>query len=217
MKPIRMARLAKNKSENVYISDDFQEPNNDDSEFEEDAIIKKKKAPSRKPKDKQWDTAFDDNGDEKKPKRVPRPRRVAKEQQNPNMIKSSNKMIGEIENKDLYNSDDDCGLKEVQQPANVEMRTDELDLGQQKPKEKKEMDFLLRKLTNKKGNAIEQQVVSLGIVQSLQKQISANELAARGIKLSLRDELEIKPRTKPVVLQEGFESIDVKVDVSSLA
>lgn len=79
------------------------------------------------------------------------------------------------------------------------------------------MDFLLRKLTNKKGNAIEQQVVSLGIVQSLQKQISANELAARGIKLSLRDELEIKPRTKPVVLQEGFESIDVKVDVSSLA
>ena len=30
------------------------------------------------------------------------------------MIKSSNKMIGEIENKDLYNSDDDCGLKEVQ-------------------------------------------------------------------------------------------------------
>ena len=51
----------------------------DDSEFEEDAIIKKKKAPSRKPKDKQWDTAFDDNGDEKKPKRVPRPRKVAKE------------------------------------------------------------------------------------------------------------------------------------------
>lgn len=172
IEPNRRARLAKSKSEDVYISDDFQEnalPNNDDSEFEEDAVIKKKKAPARKPKDKQWDNAFDENGDEKKPKRVPRTKKVAKEQINPNMIKSSNKLIGEIENKDLYNSDDDCGLKEVQQPVDVDMRADELDLGQQKPKEKKEMDFLLRKLTNKKGNAIEQQVVSLGIVQSLQK------------------------------------------------
>lgn len=117
IEPTRRARLAKSKSEDVYISDeDNAIPNNDESEFEEDAVIKKKKAPARKPKEKQWDNAFDENGDEKKQKRVPVPRikKVAKEQINPNMIKSSNKLIGEIENKDLYNSDDDCGgLKEV--------------------------------------------------------------------------------------------------------
>lgn len=28
---------------------------------------------------------------------------------NPNMIKTSNKLIGEIENKDLYNSDEEVG------------------------------------------------------------------------------------------------------------
>jgi hypothetical protein len=38
-----------------------------------------------------------------------RANRKPAELQNPNMIKTANKLIGEIENKDLYNSDDDCG------------------------------------------------------------------------------------------------------------
>jgi hypothetical protein len=33
--------------------------------------------------------------------------RKAKEAANPNMIKTSNRLIGEIENKDLYNEDED--------------------------------------------------------------------------------------------------------------
>jgi hypothetical protein len=42
----------------------------------------------------------------KQAKAVRQPRKP-KELANPNMIKSSNKLIGEIENRDLYNSDDD--------------------------------------------------------------------------------------------------------------
>ncbi len=65
--------------------------------------------------------------------------------------------------------------------------TEELDLGLKQPKERKEVDTLLKKLSFKKNNSIEQQVVGLGIVQGLSRQITANQLAAKGIKLSIRD------------------------------
>lgn len=67
-------------------------------------------------------------------------------------------------------------------------------MGDAKPKEKKEMGFLLKKLNNKKQQredptSVENQVISLGMVQGLSKQISANELAAKGIKLSIKNQI----------------------------
>lgn len=54
------------------------------------------------------------------------------------------------------------------------------------------MNFLIKKIQDKKhltANGVENQVVSLGLVQNLSKQLSANELAAKGIKLSIRDSI----------------------------
>ena len=66
------------------------------------------------------------------------------------------------------------------------------------------MDFLLKKISDKKqGQGVEHQAISLGLVQGLNKQISANELAAKGIKLSLRDQLvgSIKDRIEDKIKQ----------------
>jgi hypothetical protein len=54
------------------------------------------------------------------------------------------------------------------------------------------MNFLIKKIQDKKqqsASSVENQVVSLGLVQSLSTQLSANELAAKGIKLSIRDSI----------------------------
>ncbi len=73
------------------------------------------------------------------------------------------------------------------------MNASELDLGVvNRTQPKKEMNFLIKKIQEKKqqsATSVENQVVSLGLVQSLSKQLSANELAAKGIKLSIRDSI----------------------------
>jgi hypothetical protein len=74
-------------------------------------------------------------------------------------------------------------------PIQQHYRNDELDLGVQTRPTGKNMDFLLKKIQDKKQTGVEQQAISLGMVQSLSKQISANELAAKGIKLSIRDSI----------------------------
>lgn len=57
---------------------------------------------------------------------------------------------------------------------NDNMRNEELDLGDNKPREKKEMGLLFKKINNKKQQRddptmIENQILSLGMVQSLSK------------------------------------------------
>ncbi len=92
---------------------------NGDSDFEVDYNRKKAAKKAKKPKSAADFTTVYDQDDEseeikkknappKQPK-APRQPRKPKEvtQHNPNMIKTSNKLIGEIENKDLYNSDDE--------------------------------------------------------------------------------------------------------------
>ena len=89
--------------------------NENDSEFEVEGKNKKaaKRGP-RKVKPTKWETSFTEDVDtEKINKRAPpkqQKKRPQKEQINPNMVKSSNRLIGEIENKDLYMSDDDNGI-----------------------------------------------------------------------------------------------------------
>jgi hypothetical protein len=82
---------------------------------------------------------------------------VTQQQVNPNLIKTSNKLIGSIINNDLYNSDDE-GFNggngdqdvdmQIQSAGNNMYRNEELDLGTAKPKEggQKKMDFLLKKI-----------------------------------------------------------------------
>ena len=49
------------------------------------------------------------------------------------------------------------------------------------------MEVLIKKIQDKKQSGVEQQAINLGLVQTLSKQLTANELAAKGIKLSIRD------------------------------
>lgn len=73
----------------------------------------------------------------------------------------------------------------------------ELDLGGANQGRRKEMGHLLKQIANKKQTGgIEQQAISLGFVQSLSKDISANKLAASGIVLSLKDSLLNSIRAK---------------------
>ena len=76
--------------------------------------------------------------------------RKAKEVRNPNLVKTSNKLIGDIENRDLYNSDDggdNLGFTGNQE--DLKGQDIELDLGEMK-REKKEMGLLFQKINNKK-------------------------------------------------------------------
>ena len=155
---------------------------------------------------------------------------------NPNMVKTANRLIGEVENQDLYNSDDEpqnqhdplnfAGNLELDLNQTSSMiNASELDLGVSRSQPKKEMNFLIKKIQDKKhlaANSVENQVVSLGLVQNLSKQLSANELAAKGIKLSIRDsiidfirkEMDHNQQAKPDVQQllVALESENLKED-----
>ena len=189
-----------------------------DSEYDQSGVkMKKRGAAARKPKEagavgkkKRWEDAFDDEGNDNEEKKKQRQlkkeqnlqkkaaRDAQKESQlhmnNPNMVKTSNKLIGEIFNQDLYNSDDSGDLNHdadanMPHQQHLTYRNDELDLGiVQKPKEKK-MDFFIKKIQDKKVGDVEQQAINLGLVETLSKQVTANELAAKGIKLSIRDSI----------------------------
>lgn len=102
---------------------------------------KKSQKPPKDGSKSKWENAFDENGrdpSEPKPerkKRVPKPK-VA---QNPNLVKTQNKLIGEIINTELYaQEDDDDDLLHIEnrdklfnnaQSTGMEMRREELDLG----------------------------------------------------------------------------------------
>lgn len=184
-RPLRKAKNNRRQRDDYDEADDEdhemegleEEGSNDykggDSEFEmeEGGGAKKKKGATRKAKkgkEEAWDNVYtvDDNDDsheggpkpakkQRQAKGEPRQPKKPKEMANPNMIKTSNKLIGEIENRELYNSDDEAGC--LEQPdlemmpsltSGMSFRNEELDLGQQpRPKDgAKKMDFLLKKL-----------------------------------------------------------------------
>lgn len=179
VKPISVEkhRITSHASE----SDDYK----DDEEYhsESSTTPKKKKKQKANKKPKKWESALDN--DEKPKKRLAR---KAKEPINPNMVKSTNKLIGEIENMDLYGEDDDFKATTSGDVLGIDASTASLEIEYKQPQKKMEMSNLFKKIREKK-NSIANQIVSLGMVESLSKQISANELAARGIQLSLRGEI----------------------------
>jgi hypothetical protein len=118
-----------------------------------------------------------------------------------NFVKTSNKLIGEIENNDLYASDEgllnDGFGATTKDRSNVfeiedeDFRGQQIDFGNdQAPKQGK---FLQKMKTKKEvqdqNQSIEQEVINLGFVQNLAKKVSANQLAAAGIQLSVRENL----------------------------
>ena len=156
------------------------------SDFEEDG---KKKKTVRKPKEgvtkkAKWQDVCDQDGNDLEEKKKMRQlkkeqndkkkaiRAAQKEAQiqliNPNMIKTSNKLIGEIYNQDLYNSDDSDTLRhDADMPAiqhQQSFRNEELDLGMVQKAPQKKMDFLIKKIQDKKQSGVEQQAINLGLV-----------------------------------------------------
>jgi hypothetical protein len=119
---------------------------------------------------------------------------------NMNFMKVNNKLIGTIENADLYNSDDNF-LKDDNDFAaahnnNVD-RNQQLDLGLEERgsgegSKGADNKFLMKMKTRKlekDSGSIEQQVINLGFVQAMATKLSANQLAANGIQLSMRENL----------------------------
>lgn len=116
-------------------------------------------------------------------------------------MKTNNKLIGEIENNELYNSDDELfamngGLREIHD----DMRNQnlELDFSLEKPEskekeEKKDNKFLqkmkLQKKQKEENQSLEDQVINLGFVQNIAQKMSANEMAAQGLQLSIRENI----------------------------
>jgi hypothetical protein len=116
-----------------------------------------------------------------------------------NYVKTSNKLIGEIENNDLYASDElnDGFGATTHDRANMfggdeDLRGVAIDFGTDQPKDSNKQ--FLKKMKSKReeqdrNQGIEQDVVNLGFVQNLAKKVSANQLAASGIQLSVRENL----------------------------
>lgn len=193
---------------------DGQADDSDDSDSNQVRRNKNKKkhsAKDKQPKDNMnWQTAFDEEGDDveivdgKKKKNIKKAALKAeggqadfggkrkrltkkpKESKNPNMVKTNNKLLGEIENKDLYDSDEGLCDRHLQDnQEDLRGQNIELDLGEVK-REKKELGQLFQKINNKKQqrvdpHSIESTVMNLGFVQNIWEKISANELAAKGI------------------------------------
>jgi hypothetical protein len=63
----------------------------------------------------------------------------------------------------------------------------ELDFGLDVKREKKDMGQFLRKVTLNKNQ--ESNLEKMGFIQNLYKKLSLNELAAKGIELSVKDKL----------------------------
>ena len=165
--------------------DSLMEIDDPASDFEEGG---KKKKTARKPKEvgkkAKWQDVYDEDGNDLEEKK--KARQLKKEQNdkkkalkaaqketqiqlnNPNMIKTSNKLIGEIFNQDLYNSDDSDTLKhDLDMPAiqhQQSFRNEELDLGTVQKAPQKKMDFLIKKIQDKKQSGVEQQAINLGLV-----------------------------------------------------
>ena len=75
---------------------------------------------------------------------------------NPNMIKTSNKLIGELENNQLYDQEDEdltrkdplnfAGNLELDLGSTLINGASELDLGSARTQPKKQMNFLIKKI-----------------------------------------------------------------------
>ena len=103
------------------------------------------------------------------------------------MVKTRNKLVGDMQNNDLYGSDDDKDYQAYSDQEMLEIEPNEqLDLGIETRENapKKQLNFM-----NKGGpvNAadLNAKIMSLGF----SRETNVNELAARGVKLSFRDEL----------------------------
>ena len=122
---------------------------------------------------------------------------------NPNMIKVKNKLVGSVEQGDLYASDD--GLIENLRDAHesVEIKDEKLDLGTLQQAPKMSTNSFLAKI--KKGapneNNASTQIQQLGFLQAA----TVNELAARGFQLSIRDTLVKKSSVKVLLPLEDKE------------
>lgn len=130
-----------------------------------------------------------------------------------NFMKTDNKLIGEIANNELYNSDEDlCGTRNHEHNTFLRQELD-LDFGS-KPETKEkavnppENKFLqkmkLQKQKKEENQGIESQVINLGFVQTMASKLSANELAANGIQLSIRENIIkfIQGMDKDVITQK---------------
>jgi hypothetical protein len=144
----------------------------------------------------------------KAPKRKPKVSGARKVEglQQVNMVKTANKLVGLVENTNLYDSDEriaDQGLGLDTVEENLLGRELELDLGHKDPDQEKQdsgeskkdkasgfMDKMkTKRQLQQQSMGIESQVVDLGFVQNLAQRVSANELAAKGIQISIRDQL----------------------------
>ena len=113
-----------------------------------------------------------------------------------NQIKTGNRLVGVIENNELYGADDDVQMinaEENEQPFYEDRElmdidpTQKLDLGSTQIAQKKDFSSLFGKLKSKgETTGIQSKIKNLGF----QKDISLNELAAAGIKISLKDQLK---------------------------
>jgi hypothetical protein len=127
--------------------------------------------------------------EEKKPKRERKQKEPKKKQRAPkdtlgnsvNYVKTSNKLIGEIENNDLYASDDlnDGFGATTHDRANMfggdeDLRGADIDFGNDQPKDSN-MHFL-KKMKSKReeqdrNQGIEQDVINLGFVQTFSQSV----------------------------------------------
>lgn len=132
---------------------------------------------------------MDDEGNGQKAKNrkhksdAPKRPKKAKEMSDPNKIKTSNKLIGELENNDLYASDEegDTAKPAVEQE---DLRREQLDLGTTQAN-KKDMNKFLQKFQAKAS--IKDVPTGLGLLRG---DLNINELAAKGIQISLKEKLE---------------------------
>ena len=101
------------------------------------------------------------------------------------LIKSRNKLVGDLQNNELYDCDDDAvGRQDYEDHDMIDEEQLDLGMGNKDNAPKKLFNFFNKK---SEGNSadLNAKIQQLGF----SRDTNVNELAARGVKLSFRDEL----------------------------
>ena len=102
------------------------------------------------------------------------------------MVKSRNRLVGAIQNNDLYGDDDDYARRENEEMVHdedCEGQVLDLGLGEKSNAPKKQFNFMNKAAVD--ASDLNAKIKQLGFIRDT----NVNELAARGVNLSLRDEI----------------------------
>jgi len=175
---------------------DMASENYSDNSMEKPA--KNKKAPNAD----DWEQAVDSE-DESKPKKKPKKERVKKQPKETvfikeGQVKAANKLIGVVDDQDPDTDRVDSDMEGKKEEVKLDL--DQLDFSRPDGEvKKKDIGTFLNKVQQKAQETEKDDALRMGAVMSLNRRLNKNELAAKGIQISIMDKLKLQKKAPKTV------------------